>query len=796
MRRVASLRLAMFAMALGFASTGAEAQESSLPVRTIALSVDDDVAAVQWLIDLFRSELEALTAQDFSIRIPDHRIIGAGGTRAGARAAHDALLADPDIDLIVALGPLVSAEMLTRTSFSRPVVVPFAFAVFADQLPRGEGGGSGVENLCYVEPVFDFAHDVRRYRELVDFTEMAVVGPPGLLDAMAVPVEAIATGSGGDLRLQAIPLADDPRDTVTRISRGIDAAYLIGLPLEDADAITPLLDALHERGIATFSAAGELGVRRGALAGLTPSNWWPRLMRRSALDARKILVGEDAASIPVQLMREESFYLNMATTRRLGISPTFELMSDAELLGDLQREPDRRLDLPGAMRAALANNREVQAARRALDAGREDVSIAWSAVLPQIEATLGYRIIDEDRATQVSAGAERTLVAGAGLTQVLWSERALAGIDVQRAAVRALEAALRQQELDVLLEAASSYFDVLSASAVELIRRETLRHTRSNLERARVRLRLGAASPAEEYRWESQVAQDLDALVTSIAQRNLAEIELNRVLHLPLESKTGIDDPVRGTDVSRYLDPRFLPYVDDPAGLRTLRGYVTDVALEASPELAQIDAAIAVQRRLLASETRSFFSPELALTGTVTQTIERGGAGAAILDGAPIDDTDWEVQLGLRLPVFEGTRRLSQRTQYSAEIARLEHQRQAAAERVEQRVRSSIHVASASFTRIRLASRSEDAARRNFDLVADAYAQGAVSIIEQIDAQTAWTNAQQQAASAAFRFLGDVMEVERASGGFMALATPAEVDALFEALAAAAADPTVTNEED
>ena len=436
------------------------------------------------------------------------------------------------------------------------------------------------------------------------------------------------------------------------------------------------------------------------------------------------------------------------------------------------------------MTEAAVTNRDLEAARRDVDSVRRDVDIARSNLLPQLSALVGGRLIDSDRAEQGTFGAERIWTAGADFSQVLWSERAWSNVAVRKLLVRSAEAAFREAELDVSLDAATAYFDVLAALATERIRRDNLRLTRNNLERARVRLRLGAASPAEEYRWESQVARDQDALVTSIAQRNLAEIELNRVLHLPLEGKLGVEEPASVNELIHYLDARFLPYIDDPASLRTLRAFVAREAVLNSPEIAQIDAAIEAEARLLASENRSFFSPEIALSGEYTRTLDRGGKGSEFFEDLAYDDDDWTFTLGISLPVFEGGARLARRSQGAVNILQLERQREAVAERIEQRARSAVHVASASFTRIRLTNRASEAAGRNFELVADSYAQGAVSIIDLLDAQTAYFNAQQEAANALFQFMSDVMEVERAVGAFVVLYSDEQKDDVFDRLEA------------
>ena len=67
--------------------------------------------------------------------------------------------------------------------------------------------------------------------------------------------------------------------------------------------------------------------------------------------------------------------------------------------------------------------------------------------------------------------------------------------------------------LDVTLETASAYIDVLRAKTQERIARENLRLTHENLERARIRTQVGVASLAEVYRWEAQLAADRQTVI-------------------------------------------------------------------------------------------------------------------------------------------------------------------------------------------------------------------------------------------------------------------------------------------
>ena len=148
------------------------------------------------------------------------------------------------------------------------------------------------------------------------------------------------------------------------------------------------------------------------------------------------------------------------------------------------------------------------------------------------------------------------------------------------------------------------------------------------------------------------------------------------------------------------------------------------------------------------------------------------------------NDVNLSLGVNVSLPVFSGGRRFSERSQSSEEVTRLEVQRSAVSERVEQRIRTAIHFAGSSYAGIGLARKGADAARNNLELVGDAYAQGLVSIIDLIDAQNASLVADLGAATSVYDFLVDWVEAERAVGRFSLFMTAAERDDFFNRLEA------------
>ena len=134
------------------------------------------------------------------------------------------------------------------------------------------------------------------------------------------------------------------------------------------------------------------------------------------------------------------------------------------------------------------------------------------------------------------------------------------------------------------------------------------------------------------------------------------------------------------------------------------------------------------------------------------------------------------------LPLFSGGSRFAKTHRAEENLYRLRLQKQAVAERIEQRIRSALHRMGASFAAIRLSKQSADAAQKNLELVLDAYSRGVVSVLDLLDAQNAAVVSEQAAANSVYDFLVDLTEAERSVGQFFALVDKTEADAFFQRL--------------
>jgi outer membrane protein TolC len=326
-----------------------------------------------------------------------------------------------------------------------------------------------------------------------------------------------------------------------------------------------------------------------------------------------------------------------------------------------------------------------------------------------------------------------------------------------------------------MFEAAVSYLNVLAAQTAERIQRQNLDLTRANLELARVRRDVGEARAAEVVRWESQIANDRSDVIEAFAQTRQTEIALNRVLHRPLEASFLPEEPALDDPQLLSSFARIFPYVDNPRFFEIFRDYMVQAGLETAPELRLSAAQIRAQERQLTADKRAFWLPSFALRANVA-TVDRSGVGsdASTLDlgggqtiTSPQDNNwSWEVGASASLPLFTGFGRIARLNRSRETLAQLQVEREATAERIATRIRTSLYQSGASFANIDLAREAARAAARNYDLVVDGYRQGVISILDVLDAQTELLNANLNATNAVYQYLIDLMEVQRSVGQF------------------------------
>ncbi len=759
----------------------------SRPSR-VAFILDRESSRFQPLVDATQREIRAFFRDGEVELLPAQ---AGDGTAAGIAAVLKRATQDSTVAVVVALGPIASHLVARSGAPGKPTIAAAVIDASWQNIPL-QDGASRVRNLTYVDQSYSVGNTLVDFRRLIPFRKLAILLDRDLLQAIP-QLKNSATRMVRDAGADAVVVAagDGVGSILKAIPAGVDAVYLTPLARLSLDDYRRLVEELNRRRLPTLSYTADPDVEFGALASYEPPENWQRRSRRVAVNLQRILAGDDAGTLPVQLVSAPRLTLNLATARQIGFSPGWSILTDAELVAVDSAGPADTLSLAETMRQAKEANLDLAAADLDVASSQEDVNIARSSLLPQLQSRITQTYTRQGTAAaSLGQQPERMLDGGVSFSLPLYAEDAWAGYGSQRRLQQVHEGQRDQLRLDVVLEAAEAYLAVLQARTLADVRRSNLFRTRANLEVARLREGVGSSSRADIYRWQGEVATARRDVIAAESQVRLGLLELKRLLNRPLGAPLAPRAVTLGDAALLSQDSTVLSWLDDPARFAILTQFLVAEALRISPELEQAEASISAQRRQHTAAGRAFWLPQLSLQGGVSNVFGRGGAGAGVPvvpgpSSFPVaPDLTWQFRVEASLPLFTGFERNATRAQTGFQLDRLEVQRDAARLAVEQRVRASLVNAASTYAAIALTRDAADAAGQNYALVSDAYTSGAASITTVLDAQDAALSASEAAANAVHDFLLDLIRVERAMGAFGALQTAEQREEFAERLRA------------
>lgn len=739
-----------------------------IPSYSIGIVTDGKSTEDLRRLAVFQKELQVLAAGEYNINFPESAILSGNDSRKEIEKTIGKLYQDPEIDLVIALGYIASYLVYHGDNPPKPVIAPYIFDGLIREHLTPEATMTH-SNLAPIDSRFSFDKELLIFQKIVPVQNLALIIDGRLLKAIpefnlfskylanenSIKVSIIAADNSADAVLSAIPAGTD--------------SVMVG-DLNDFTDIekSKLLQGFIDKNLPGYAIWDQTLVADGLLMGDIPEDMQENIARRTAIAVQDILLGEEAGSLNILMDSGHELTVNMATARTLDIFPSLAIMTSANLLNEERTDIRRRLNLQQVVEEALEANLDFLSADQSVLAGLHAVSETRSPLLPQISIATGARAIDDDRA-ELSRGTspERAWTGTANASQQIYSERSWAAYSIEQHLQTGREMDRDSVRLDTIFDASVAYFNVLRAKTVEQLEKDNLKLTHANLKRARIRMSTGVAGPDEVYRWETKNAADSRSVLEKESTSLDAMQNLNRILNRPLQElfiaeETSLSDPLLITG-----NQFFLEMMDNPRYLLKFTTVALHEALSQRPELKSIDATIAAKERLTTSSKREFWVPDFSIEGQVEQYFSEDGSGQRgdFRDG--LDDTDWQVGVFARLPLFEGGRKSAALSRNQQELLKLKIDRRSLADRISQDMLQSLNRTRASYPGISLARDGADSAKRNLDLITDSYTQGIKSIIELLDAQNQALTADQAAANAVYNFLIDMMGVQRSMGTFV-----------------------------
>lgn len=781
--RLSTVVIWVVAVNLLLSLAGMVAENACAGMKTVNIGMVLDGPPVRFSNDIetFKREILAVLEAEYTVRFQAQHVRSGDWSIEAINREIDRLLADNQVDAVVAIGLVASNEICKRRNLKKPVIAPLIVDATLQNLPRKKGA-SGVANLYYVSSFDSIDQSIEMFREITPFDHMAVLVNRFTFQSIPELGEfARQKAEQKHLKISFVEVETSVADALQALPSTTQAVMVTSLEQIGRADFQTLVDGLIERRLPSYSYNGPGDVERGILGSTTPRFALKNMARHVAINLQEILEGEDAGKLPVGLTLGRKLTINMATARAIGVYPGWKVRTEADLINEDRQRDAEVLTIEGVVQDAVAVNLDLAVAERNVAAGEQRIYESRSRLLPQVDIGAAGIIIDKDRAeTSLNQAPERSVRGSATATQLIYSDKAWADYSVQKYLQTSRMEERDSLRLDIIQSAASAYLNVLRAKAIERIQKNNLKLTRENLERARIRQSIGAAGPDEVYRWESQIADSRQAVLLSESVSLDAMTVLNRVLNRSLRENFQTAEKKPGDPMGILGNERLVSMMSDPQKLGRFRDFVIQEGLYNAPELRGIEAGILARERIVASSQREFWLPTFSLAGDVTETFAKDGEGSDGIVGR--DDTDWTAGVYATFPLFASGRDVATYRRTREELKQLRIQRRAVSQRIEERILNSIHLIRSSYPGIELSRDALTAASKNLELVTDSYVRGIKSIIELLDAQNQALVANQKAANAVYDFMIDLMTVQRNMGQFVLFADEGAQTEFFQKL--------------
>jgi outer membrane protein TolC len=431
------------------------------------------------------------------------------------------------------------------------------------------------------------------------------------------------------------------------------------------------------------------------------------------------------------------------------------------------------LSLEQAVGRALDESEEVRLARSQVALAGAQISAARSAILPQVNANLGYTRTLASVFSGASAPAlpdslrfepdptlpleerveyleDRTPIAAIGALSGLFSDlpfgrehaytasfsgsqllfsggRAGAALNIARDYRSAAEAGLVQQEAQIQLQIRSAYYQALLAQEIAAIAQAALEQAEAFYQQEELRLRAGQASELEAMR--AEVARDNlePQVVQGRNAADLAMLNLKRLVNIPL------------TQPLRLTTSLQVPEIPDSSAVRPSDELVR--AQEASLTAVEEQVDIRQQQVRIA---RGAYLPNISLSSAYARQLYPN-------DPFTFNDpwqTDWTVSLQVSLPIFSGFRRAAELGQARVQLEQSRLQLAQLREAVQLQYEQAYGEKRRALSAMQARQRTVDVAQRVYDLTVLRYERGLATQLEVSDARLSLLQARTNLAQA------------------------------------------------
>ena len=522
----------------------------------------------------------------------------------------------------------------------------------------------------------------------------------------------------------------------------------------------------------SFTVNGTEDVKDGMMATNRSDDNLDQFFRRIALTIEAYVSGTPLSDLPIFIDYTPRLTINYNTAESVGLPIKYSLIGQTDFVGEFKNViSEKDYDLLLAINDALQNNLSLQSNQKDVELARQEIKSANSNYLPNVTASGAATYIDPDVA-EISMGQNPEFSTSGNITlnQTLFSEAANANISIQKNLQKAQEENFNATELDLIFDVSNAYFNALILKVNTQIQSRNVELTKRNLEVAQQNFQAGQAGKSDMLRFRSELAQNTQTMVEAVNQLEQSFLFLNQLLNNPVDMEIDVEDVELNEGIfEQYNYQDFFELLDNPTLREPFIGFLIEEANRNAPELKSLDYNLEATKRNIRLNDYGRFLPTLALQGQYSSTFSRSGAGSTPPQGITLADNTYNAGLNLSIPIVN--QNLSNINKQTAIIQK--EQLEINKSNFQLGISANIHNAVLNLvnqmSNIQLSTISEETAQEALELTQAAYSSGAVNIVQLLDAQNNYLNAQVARANATYNYLISALQVERFLGYYFLL---------------------------
>lgn len=761
-----------FSITLFLCVTLAFAQEKKS--YDIGILLDNRTQEINPLLLQLENQIKAVVGEDAIINFSEQNILINNYDLQKAEANYNTLLQN-NTDIILAFGVMNSVIVDKQKTYPKPTIL---FGAINQDIASVDVSKktSGINNFTYLIESESYKEDLQKLKELTNFKKVGIVIEQQLVDVLQLQKTFAPILKELNASYKIIPFS-----TVSDIKNNlsdIDAVYIAGGFFLKESEVKELAKAFIVKKIPSFTINGIDQVKAGIMATNQSKDNFEQFMRRISLIVESYINGTPLSEQPVFIEYNSRLTVNYNTTELVDVPIKYSLINDTDFVGDFKNAiSEKQYNLLTVIESVLDKNLSLQSLQKDIELKNQDIKTAKSNYLPSLTAAANGTYVDP-KVAEISNGQNPEFSTDGNLTlqQTVFSESANANIDIQKSLQKAQQENYNTEELNTIFDASNAYFNALILKANAQIRLRNLGLTKKNLQLAEQNFDAGQSGKSDMLRFRSEMAQNTQTMVEAVNQLEQAFISLNQILNNPIATEIDIEDVELDKGIfQNYNYDQLTNLLDDPKLREPFIEFLVEEAQKNAPELKALGYNLDVTERNIKLNGNGRFLPTVALQGQYNRTFSRSGAGSEFPTGFPASpDGNYNVGVNVSIPIFNRNQ-----TNINKQIAiiqkdQLEINRDNTKLSISANIRNSVLNLVNQISNIELSKVSEETAKESLELTQASYSNGAVNVVQLLDAQNNYLNAQLSRTNAVYNYLINALQLERNLGYYFLLNSESE----------------------